>query len=132
MGSFTNWIANTFYGADTLTAESAAIDAKREALNRQSADAYGPAWYEQTQRNDATGTVNATQDIANEFKPGALADNLKESAAGTAGSIRDFLAPVLEFPLRIIPPIGWVILAVALFVYLGGLAYLRRVIAAKG
>ena len=129
---FSDWIANTFFGAEKLTAESAAIDAKREALNRQAADAYGPAWYEQTQHNDATGTVNATEDIGAEFKTGALVENLKDSAKGTAGSIRDFLGPVLEFPLRIIPPIGWLILAVALFVYLGGLAYLRRVIAAKG
>lgn len=119
-------------GADQ--AESDRLDAARKELNVKRATVYGDQWYAKTVANDTQGDVDSAalnQSILDEFKPAALITNLSESASTTAGGIRGFLEPILSFPLKIIPPIGWVILGVALFVYLGGGPWLRGILNRK-
>lgn len=68
------------------TAYGERVDAQREALNDQVAEQYGPEWRAQTERQTESGRLDAGAEVAGEFTPGALADNLGESAksAGTA------------------------------------------------
>ena len=121
-----------FTGADK--AEGDRLDAARQELNAKRATVYGPQWYAKTVANDAQGAADdaaLNQSLLDEFKPAALITNLSESAATTAGGLRNFLEPILSFPFRSIPPIGWFMIGVALFIYLGGGVWLRGILARK-
>lgn len=119
-------------GADQ--AESDRLDAARRELNVKRATVYGDQWYAKTVANDTQGDVDSAalnQSILDEFKPAALITNLSESSSTAAGGIRNFLEPILAFPLKIIPPIGWAMIGVAAFFYLGGGPWLRGILNRK-
>jgi hypothetical protein len=113
------------------------IDAQREALNDQVADRYGPEWRAETERNTTDGRLDAGAEIRDEFTPGALAENLGESAkaAGTAvgGAVGTVANAAGSFLFRValgVPLWVWLVGAAALAVYLGlpqiALARLRK------
>lgn len=115
-------------------AESDRLDAARRELNVKRATVYGDQWYAKTVANDTQGDVDSAalnQSILDEFKPAALITNLSESSSTAAGGIRGFLEPILSFPLKIIPPTGWLIIGVAAFFYLGGGPWLRGILNRK-
>ena len=119
-----------FTGADK--AESDALGAKRQALNQSQRTIYGEGWYRKTVQNDeqtAADDAAGRQAVLDEFKPVALIQNLKDSSVSAGSGIRDFLEPILAFPLRIIPPTGWLLIGVAVFIWLGGHIWLRGILA---
>jgi len=81
--------------------------------------------------NLARGRVDVAGTILDEFTPSALVNNLSESSTQAASGIRAFLAPILAFPFKIIPPIGWVIIVIVVFVWVGGPQWVRAYIAKK-
>jgi hypothetical protein len=125
---FTDWVANTFYGADELTAESAALDERRNALNQKAAEKYGDEWYQDTLNNDAAGRVNATDEIGSEFSADSLQRNLEESTGTAAGWARSIIGAPLSFVFGAIPPLGWLLLAGVVFWWIGGPAWLRGIL----
>lgn len=125
------WIARTFYGADELQAESDQLDARRQEMNRIAASKYGDEWYQQTVANDAKSVVDAAGDIGSEFKADALKRNLVESTDTAAGWFRALLDAPLSFLFKSIPPLGWLVLVVVVFVWLGGPAWLRAQVARR-
>lgn len=126
-----DWIANTFYGADDLTAESAALDERRRVLNDQARTRYGDEWYQDTLQNDERGRVDATADIASEFSGDALARNLAESTTTASGWARALIDAPLSFVFGAIPPLGWLVLAGVVFWWLGGPVWLRGILGRK-
>lgn len=130
-----SWItSNDGRTVSEINANTSEVDAKLRALNTQRATVYGPEWYAKTVANDAQGDADSAalnQSIIDEFKPAALITNLSDSASTTAGGLRNFLEPILSFPLKIIPPTGWLIIGFALFIYLGGGVWLRGILARK-
>lgn len=113
------------------------IDAQREALNDQVAEQYGPEWRAQTAANTEGGRLDAGKEILEEFSPGALAENLGESAktAGTAvGSVVGTVANAAgSFLFRValgVPIWVWLVGLAVLAFYLGlpqiALARLRK------
>jgi hypothetical protein len=40
-------------------------------------------------------------------------------------NVRGWLADALSFPFKLIPPLGWLLIVVGLFLWLGGFAWLR-------
>ena len=129
---FGDWIANTFYGADELSAESAALDERRNALNQKAAEKYGEEWYQDTLNNDAAGRVNATEEIASEFSADSLQRNLAESTGTAAGWARSIIGAPLSFVFGAIPPLGWLVLAGVVFWWIGGPVWLRGILARRG
>jgi hypothetical protein len=123
-----DWIANTFYGADELSAESAALDERRNALNRKAAEKYGDEWYQDTLNNDAAGRVNATDEIGSEFSADSLQRNLAESTSAASGWARSLLDAPLSFLFGAIPPLGWLLLAGVVFWWVGGPVWLRGIL----
>lgn len=113
------------------------IDAQREALNDKVAEQYGPEWRAQTSENTEGGRIDAGKEIREEFSPGALAENLGESAktAGTAvGSVVGTVANAAgSFLFRValgVPIWVWLVGLAVLAFYLGlpqiALARLRK------
>lgn len=125
---FGDWIANTFYGADDLTAESAALDERRRVLNEQARTRYGDEWYQDTLQNDERGRVDATADIGGEFSADALKRNLSESTATASGWARALIDAPLSFLFGSIPPLGWLVLAGVVFWWVGGPVWLRGIL----
>lgn len=125
---FGDWIANTFYGADELSAESAALDERRNALNQKAAEKYGDEWYQDTLNNDAAGRVNATDEIGSEFSADSLQRNLAESTSAASDWARSLLDAPLSFLFGSIPPLGWLVLAGVVFWWIGGPVWLRGVL----
>ena len=120
-------------GADQR--ESDRLDARRQALNVKAKDLYGEKWYQQTVANDAktdADEADAENHKWDDFAPDELVKNLGESVSKVTPGARSFLESVISFPLKSIPPVGWVLLGVAAFFWLGGHLWLRRVVASKG
>jgi hypothetical protein len=118
-----------------ITADDARTQQRIDELNNRAAANYGPLWEEQVAKNQRAQAVDdaAIRDSLDEtFAPAQLVKNLGESAASVSAPARDFLGTVLSFPLKVIPPVGWLLIGVGLFVYVGGPAYVRRVVAKKG
>ena len=128
---FGDWIANTFYGADELTAESAALDERRRALNEQARNRYGDEWYQDTVNNDSRAVVDATSDIAEEFSSAALQRNLAESTSAASGWARSIISAPLSFVFGSIPLLGWLVIAGFVFWWIGGPAWLRGILARR-
>ncbi len=125
---FGDWVASTFYGSDELTAESAELDARRNALNQRSRDRYGDAWYQDTLQNDERGRVDASSDIGSEFSAAALKRNLSDSTAAASGWARALIDAPLSFLFGSIPPLGWLVIAGVVFWWVGGPAWLRGIL----
>ncbi len=124
-----SWQAGTDYSND--------VDAQREALNDKAAELYGPEWRAQTARNTEGGRLDAGDEITDEFTPGALADNLGESAVKAGNAVGSAVGTVTNaagsFLFRValgIPFWAWLVAAGALAIYLGlpgiALARLRK------
>ena len=131
MASISNWIANTFYGADELQAESDRLDAERAKLNESQRSKYGDEWYQDTLNNDAAGSVNAAEQIGEEFTAPALQRNLEESTASASGWARSIIGAPLSFVFGSIPFLGWVVLAGVAFWWVGGPAWVRAWVARR-
>jgi hypothetical protein len=129
--AFTDWIANTFYGADELQAESDQLDARRQALNESQRSKYGDEWYQDTLNNDEAGRVNAAAQIGEEFTAQALQENLAQSTDSAAGWARSIIGAPLSFVFRSIPFLGWVVIAGVVFWWVGGPAWLRAWVARR-
>jgi hypothetical protein len=129
--AFTDWLANTFYGADELQAESDRADAQRNQLNQAARSRYGDEWYRSTVNNDEAGRINAAGEIGSEFEPAALQKNLAESTDAAAGWARSVIGAPLSFIFKSIPPLGWLVLAGVAFWWLGGPVWVRAWIARR-
>jgi hypothetical protein len=129
--AFTDWIANTFYGADELQSESDQLDARRQALNESQRSKYGDEWYQDTLNNDEAGRVNAAAQIGEEFTAQALQENLAQSTDSAAGWARSIIGAPLSFVFRSIPVLGWVVIAGLVFWWLGGPAWVRAWVARR-
>jgi hypothetical protein len=129
--AFSDWIANTFYGAGDLQAESDRLDAERARLNESRRATYGDAWYQDTLNNDEAGRVDAAGQIGEEFTAEALQRNLEESTASASGWARSIIGAPLSFVFRSIPVLGWVVIAGLVFWWLGGPAWVRAWVARR-
>lgn len=122
------------YFTGAQQAESDRLDAARIDLNNRRAAIYGGDWLARTQANDLQTSLDdatAREAVVGELTPQKLLDNLAVSSGEAAAHVRSFADSVLSFPLKSIPPIGWILIAGALFIYLGGHVWLRGVIPRK-
>ncbi len=98
------------------------LDAQLAALNRSRLDAgiWDQNTYDQANAHlEASRIDDVSGEVDNAFQVGwnEGVDNIR----GTAGAI-------IGTPFRLIPPIGWAILVVALLVYMGGWARLKNML----
>lgn len=115
-----SWWQKMVYGED-LDEEQARqndLDAKLAAENKRDLDAgvYDKKTFDTAEAHRIAGQINDVHgEVAAAFDEGW--DEGVDNIRNTAGS-------ALSLPLRLIPPIGWVLLVVALLVYMGGWAKL--------
>lgn len=107
--------------SDELDAQILA--ANQELVNRsiwtqEQADA---ALLNITAGNQSTGAADVVGSVNEEFQAG-----LQEGLDNVTSGIHDTLAGTISAIFRSIPLMLWVLAAAALFVYLGGLDFLRR------
>jgi hypothetical protein len=114
------WSFITGEDLDAIEAQSAATDAKLAELNRQKLEngSWNQATYDQASANlDKSRIIDAEGQVAD-----AAAEGFQEGVANVRGTIGDILA----LPFRLIPPIGWLLIAGALFFYFGGGVLVRK------
>lgn len=97
-----------------LEREGAAADARLDELNGRARELYGPPWWEEVQAN--RGTSSRAEDYRGEIYAEGLA-GAREGLANVADAVT---RPVSRVPTQ------WLVLgAVALFLWAGGLGWLR-------
>lgn len=103
-------------------------DRKRQALNASKRQKHGEKWYADTLKNDAAGagigdgSGSTPEDFISEgFEQGA-----NEAAAQIRNGIGSAVSAITLSPLKLIPWNVWVILAVAVFLYFGGLKFFTK------
>ncbi len=140
MADFSTWFYSLVTGTDLETLQQQ-IDAEQAQASQMAMNDYAPggktynqieatqgrqaadkAW--QTVQGDyQSGHVgNVTQDVANAFS-----DGLNQGTQNVKG----FFAGLIDKAFAIIPWQAWILGIVALFIWLGGLQWLKRFIARK-
>lgn len=114
------WSLITGEDLEAAQAQSAAADAKLAELNRQKLErgVWDQATYDQAAKQLADSSLADAQDQV----AGAFAEGFNDGVSNVRGTIGDILA----LPFRLIPPIGWLLIAGALFFYFGGGVLVRK------
>lgn len=114
------WFPGESARAAELDRRNRELNARREAMGRQTREQSA----EQEARFEATSDYNAWDaQVWDGFKEGAA-----QGAAATADTVRSALAAPINWTFRAIPWQLWAVGAVAAFVYLGGLRWLKATI----
>lgn len=115
------WWADIF--APGAEAEGARLDAALDAQNKRLLDKglISTADYQsRAERLNQTSATHYDEQIAESFQDGA-----KEGYQNVTGAIKDTLKAPFQFAWDSIPWIVWLVLALALFWWLGGLVWLK-------
>ena len=119
-----NWIpwGSDVGSIDSLQAEQDAIRQREAELDARSSARYGTAWAADVERHRAEEyQASVAQQVGGAFVEGA-----KEGAAAEIQFVQDTTNSVTGFTVALIPWQVWVGLAVATFVYVGGLSMLPK------
>jgi hypothetical protein len=122
-----SWLPSWVTGVDADETQKTMdeTDAKLAALNQEK---YQSGKWDQSTYDQAQANLQKSKivDVG-----GEIDDAFAEGFNDGISNVRGTLGSILAFPFKLIPPIGWLLILVALLVYMGGWAKLAGILKKK-